>query len=53
MGHYFLQQPEVVLAVVSRVVGPRSFLVKSLSLGKFYKRHLDHLVHTVCPILGD
>jgi len=49
----FCNSPKWFLAVVSSVVGPRSFLVKSLSSGKLYKRHLDHLVHTECSPSGE
>ena len=49
----FCNSPKWFLAVVSSVVGPRSFLVKSLSSGKLYKRHLDHLVQTECTTSGE
>jgi len=49
----FCNSPKWFLAVVSSVVGPRSFLVKSLSTGKVYKRHLDHLVLTECTPSGE
>jgi len=40
------------LAVVTSVVGPRSFMVKSVTTGKLYRRHLDHLTHSVCVPSG-
>jgi len=49
----FCNKPKWFLAVVTSVVGPRSFMVKSCATGKLYKRHLDHLVHSsVCVPTG-
>ena len=48
----FCNKPKWFLAVVTSVVGPRSFMVKSFATGKLYKRHLDHLVHSVCVPTG-
>jgi len=48
----FCNDPKWFLAVVTSVVGPSSHMVKSVTTSKLYKRHLDHLTHSVCVPSG-